>query len=155
MTDISADQINEIRSKVMGTSAKIPSVFIGMGVLLIILGGDRNCWTNPFLIGISKCIGNILICGWRVASNACVSVGRMEDCWHSIAFCCSLHRWCDLRLGISTSCAGGNYSLACCYFLCNRLLAFDVCISASSFRPVVLACNFCVNFSADGNSDNE
>ena len=36
MGNLTVDQINDIRSKVMGAAAKIPGTLIGIGILLII-----------------------------------------------------------------------------------------------------------------------
>ena len=38
MANLTVEQINEIRSKVMGAAAKVPGTLIGIGILLIILG---------------------------------------------------------------------------------------------------------------------
>ena len=38
MTDISAAQLTEIRSKVLGAAGKVPGALIGLGILFIILG---------------------------------------------------------------------------------------------------------------------
>ena len=38
MANLTAEQINEIRNKVMGAAAKVPGTLIGIGILLIILG---------------------------------------------------------------------------------------------------------------------
>ena len=38
MANLTVEQINEIRNKVMGAAAKVPGTLIGIGILLIILG---------------------------------------------------------------------------------------------------------------------
>ena len=38
MANLTVEQINEIRSAVMGAAAKVPGTLIGIGILLIILG---------------------------------------------------------------------------------------------------------------------
>lgn len=81
MTELSSAQIQEIRTAVMGTAAKVPGALIGLGVLFIVLGMIGVLGQTMFsfvsinVLGIFLFAGGVLQAAHAMKSHGWKSVG--------------------------------------------------------------------------------
>jgi hypothetical protein len=81
MTELSSAQIQEIRTAVMGTAAKVPGALIGLGVLFImlgmigVLGQTMFSFVSINVLGIFLFAGGVLQAAHAMKSHGWKSVG--------------------------------------------------------------------------------
>ena len=73
MANLTIEQINEIRSKVMGAAAKVPGTLIGIGILLIILGMIGIAGQTLFSLVSVNVLGIFLFAGGVLPSLTGIS----------------------------------------------------------------------------------